>query len=261
MSWNYLETAQAAARAAGQVLRDWRDRFTVSEKSVKNLVTEADLAAQQTIFDLIYSRYPDHAYLGEEDLQRSGHSSPLRWIIDPLDGTSNYVHGFPYYAVSIALEDEQGLSVGVVYDPNRDEMFSAVRSQGATLDGRPIQTSGFGTLQEAMCLASLPIAPQRDDPAIERFLRVLEAAQTVQRSGSAAMNLANVACGRIDAFFSTSLKPWDMAAGALLVTEAGGIVSSVSGSQFDVEIPDILAVNNVNIHAELVSAIADPPAK
>jgi len=250
---DYLETAIEAARRGGEVLESWRSRFTVSEKSPANLVTEADLASQNAIHSLIQERFPDHAFLGEEDLNESGGESGYRWVIDPLDGTSNYVHGFPYYAVSIALQKDNELIVGVVFDPNRDEMFAAVKGQGARLNGQPIAPSSVGTLRESMTVASLPIAAKPDNPAIERFLLIMQHAQTVQRTGSAALNLVYVACGRIEAFWSTSLKPWDVAAGALIVVEASGRVSTIQGSEINIEEPDILTTNGTGIHDELVA--------
>ena len=246
-----LSTAAEAARAAGRVLESWAERFTVSEKSPANLVTEADLAAQETIFDLIHARYPDHGFLGEEGLPRVAEASRFRWVVDPLDGTSNYVHRFPYYAVSIALEHDGELAVGVIYDPNRDEMFCAVRGGGATLNDRAIRPSRVSALRQAMLVASLPVGGGADDPAVSRFLKVIPHAQTVQRTGSAALNLAYVASGRIDGFWSSSLKPWDVAAGALIVDEAGGRVSKMDGQPLCIEIPDLLSTNGGEIHEEL----------
>ncbi len=247
----FLKTAEEAARKAGEVLEDWGSRFTVSEKSRSNLVTEADFASQDAIYRIISGRFPDHGYLGEEGLNQPREDSPFRWIIDPLDGTSNYVHRFPYYGVSIALESDGKLIVGVVYDPNRNEMFTAVKGEGAKLNGDPIAPTDAGSLKSAMAVASLPVATKKDDPAVARFLAVLPAAQSLQRTGSAALNLAYVACGRIDVYWSSSLKPWDMAAGALLVEEAGGRVSRLDNSPFSVDQPEILASNGTSLHQEL----------
>lgn len=250
--WSALQSlAERAARLGGRVLEDWAPRFTAREKSPANLVTEADEASQQAILDCILAEHGDHRFLGEEGLRRDGGSSPYRWIIDPLDGTSNYVHRFPYYAVSIGLEHAGELVVGVIFDPNRNELFSARRGGGATLNGRPIGPSIESDIGRAMCMASLPVKAQREHPAVQRFLRVLDHAQTVQRTGSAALNLCCVACGRIEAFWSSSLSPWDQAAGALIVQEAGGRVTQVSGRAFDVNQPDLLASNGTAVHETL----------
>jgi myo-inositol-1(or 4)-monophosphatase len=248
---DFLRTAEEAARLAGAVLQDWAGRFTVSEKSRANLVTEADVAAQFAIHKHIHTRYPEHNFLGEEELCESNSDSPYRWVIDPLDGTSNYVHQFPYYAVSIGLARGNELQLGVILDPTRDEMFSAVRNCGASLDGAPIRPTRIGELRNAMVVASLPVACGVDDPAVQRFLKIMPHAQSVQRTGSAALNLAYVACGRLDAFWSSSLKPWDMAAGVLIVEEAGGKVTKLDGRRFEVDEPDLLASNGCGIHDEL----------
>ncbi|MEX0701936.1 MAG: inositol monophosphatase family protein [Planctomycetales bacterium] len=245
-----LESAIAAGWAAARVLDDWSRRFTVSEKSPANLVTEADFESQRAIHELLRARYPEHRFLGEEGLSDEG-PAPYRWIIDPLDGTSNYVHGFPYYAVSIGVEHEGELIAGVILDPTRKELFAAARGRGATLNGEPIRPSRAERLNEALVMVSLPVAVKPGHPAVERFVRTMSAAQATQRTGSAALNLAYTACGRIDAFFSTSLRPWDMAAGALIVREAGGRVSQIGGGTFDVEAPDILATNGTALHEEL----------
>ena len=243
-----------AARLGGRILQDWRAKFTAREKSPKNLVTEADFASQQAILEFILARYPDHQFLGEEGLDRKS-DSPFRWIIDPLDGTSNYVHGFPYYAVSIAVECDGELLAGAVYDPNRDELFSAARGGGATRNGDAIQVSTPRELSQALCMASLPMKASRTDLQVQQFLKMLEAAQHVQRTGSAALNLCGVACGRVDAFWSTSLMPWDMAAGVLLVREAGGQVTATDKRPFDVNLADLLASNGAPLHATVAAVL------
>ena len=253
----FVSVAEKAARKAGLVLQQWSSRFTVKEKSPANLVTEADFESQTVILETIRTRYPEHSFLGEEGLCQSNPDSQYRWIIDPLDGTSNYVHGFPYYAVSIGLECAGSLIVGVIFDPTRDEMFSACRGQGATLNGVGIQPSVIDVIGQAMTVASLPVAADERPPAVNRFLRVLESAQTVQRTGSAALNLAYVAAGRLDAFWSSSLKPWDVAGGALIVEEAGGRTTRMDGSRLNIEIPDILASNGRGIHEELQHLLSD----
>ena len=246
----FLSAAEEAALAAGRILQDWAGRFTVSEKGPADLVTEADLASQAAIYQILQARFPDHGFLGEEGLNSSP-GAEYRWIIDPLDGTSNYVHRFPYYAVSIGLEHRGKLVAGVIHDPTRGEMFSAALGQGATLDGRPIRSSRFDRLSQSMVIASFPPGVTAESEPIKRFLTVLGHAQTIHRSGSAALNLAYVAAGRLDGFWSTSLKPWDVAAGALIVAEAGGRVTKMDGSPLDIAVPDLLSTNGTGIHEEL----------
>ncbi len=250
-----LATAVEAAHLGGKVLQDWVGRFSVSEKSRANLVTEADYASQELIHQTIVSRFSDHGFLGEEGLCHESETSDYRWVIDPLDGTSNYVHGFPYYAVSIGVEKSGELVAGVIFDPNRDETFAATIGDGATLNEQPISTSGETDLAATMAMASLPVGGDEHDPAIERFLKSLKHLQTVQRSGSAALNLACVACGRIDAFWSTSLKPWDVAAGVLIVREAGGAITNLEGGRIDIMTPDILATSSRKIGQELTDIL------
>jgi myo-inositol-1(or 4)-monophosphatase len=246
----FLSVAEEAARAAGRILQDWAGRFTVSEKGPADLVTEADVASQATIHKILQARFPDHGFLGEEGLI-SIPDAEYRWIIDPLDGTSNYVHRFPYYAVSIGLEHRGQLVAGVIHDPTREETFAAALGQGATLDGRPIRSSRFDRLNQAMVIASFPPGVTAGSEPIKRFLTVLAHAQTIHRSGSAALNLAYIAAGRLDGFWSTSLKPWDVAAGALIVAEAGGRVTKMDGSPLEIAVPDLLSTNGTGIHEEL----------
>jgi myo-inositol-1(or 4)-monophosphatase len=216
-------------------------------------VTEADFAAQQVIHDLIHRRFPHHGFLGEEGLDTG--SAEFRWIIDPLDGTTNYVHGFPYFAVSIGLEKAGKLIAGAIYDPSHDEFFAASEGGGATLNKRTIRCSKVPELSQAMLVASLPVAVDPSDIGIRRFLALIPVAQTVQRTGSAALNLAYLAAGRIDGFWSASLKPWDMAAGVLIVREAGGVVTKISGQPFVLDEPDLLASNGAHLQSLLVAAL------
>lgn len=252
---DFLQAAEHAARLGGEQLEAWGEKFTAREKSPANLVTEADLASQKAIFEYLHGLYPDHRFLGEEGLLRDEGASPFRWIIDPLDGTSNYVHRFPYYAVSIGLEENGRMRAGVIFDPNRDELFAAEAGKGATLNGCPIHVSEIEQLWQSMCMASLPVKVNRSHPALKKFVKILELAQTVQRTGSAALNLCAVASGRIEAFWSTSLQPWDMAAGILIVREAGGkVTTSTDEVPFSVAVPDVLASNGRELHQSLVQA-------
>jgi myo-inositol-1(or 4)-monophosphatase len=248
----WLTAAVDAAQVAGKVLLDWQGRFSVREKSRANLVTEADEASQAAIVNLLRQQFPQHSFLGEENLNERGTSDESVWIIDPLDGTSNYVHGFPYFAVSIALMHRGEIEVGVILDPTRQDLFTACRNGGAKLNGSPLQTSGETRLDRAFGMASLPIAADPDNPAVRRFLKALSSLQTVQRTGSAALNLANLAAGRIDAFWSSSLNVWDIAAGALLVTESGGMLSNLKGDRIDLFIPSLLATSTSELQQDLI---------
>ena len=201
-------------------------------------------------------RFPDHGFVGEEGLRTPAGPSGYRWIIDPLDGTSNYVHRFPYYAVSIGLECRGELVVGVIYDPTRKELFAARRGAVRPSTIGRFGVSRFDRLDRAMVIASFPPGVAPDSLPIRRFLTVLPHAQTIHRSGSAALNLANIAAGRLDAFWSTSLKPWDVAAGALIVAEAGGRVTTMSGQPLDIEVPDLLGSNGTGIHQELSALLS-----
>ncbi|MGQ0634186.1 MAG: inositol monophosphatase family protein [Planctomycetaceae bacterium] len=252
----YQQAAEAAARAGGEALKYWSEKFTVSEKGRADLVTEADVASQKAILDCLQTQFPRHGFLGEEGLSVSSGDSDYRWVIDPLDGTSNYVHRFPYYAVSIGLQLRGELIVGVIYDPTRNELFCAARGGGAYLDGKRLQPSRFGRLCESMVIASFPPGVTAQSAAMRRFLNVLPHAQTIHRSGSSALNMAYVAAGRLDGYWSTSLKPWDMAAGVLLVREAGGRVTRTDGQPIDIEVPDLLCTNGTGIHDELQTLLS-----
>ncbi len=237
----YLTKAIDAAREAGKVLLKWREKFTISEKGRSDLVTDADFDAQKTIEKILSEAFPTHSFLGEEGLERTGAESDYRWIIDPLDGTMNYVHGFPYYCVSIALEYKGKIVVAAIYDPTRDDLFHACENTGTYYNGERVRVSGVEKLSDSLCIASLPVAGDAAHPAVKKFLAVLPVARTVQRLGSAAMNLAYLSCGRADVYWSSTLKPWDMAAGILLVQEAGGEVTRLDGSPYDIYTGEILA--------------------
>ena len=237
-------TAAAAARSAGAVLQSYRGKFEVEEKGPQDLVTDADLAAQDAVVRAIAAAFPSHDLFGEEGL-REEKGGEYRWTVDPLDGTGNYVHGFPFYCVSIGVERLSGGGpepvVGAVFDPSRDELFLAAAGGPATLNDRPMTTSGCESLRGAFLMSSIPRDSPPDAPAVRRFTHMLNRCETVQRSGSAALNLAYVACGRVDGYWSTSLKPWDQAGGAVLVAAAGGAMRTTAGDPFRVADPDLLA--------------------
>lgn len=259
-----LNVAADAARQAGELLRSMQDGITVREKGPADLVTEADLASQQLIMQRIRDHWPDDAVLGEEDPQRAEVLNRLPelercWIVDPLDGTTNFVHGLDNYGVSIALAVRGEVCVGVVYDPVRDELFQARRGGGAQLNAAPLQVSSAQRLDQALVAASLPARVHRDSAEVHRFLEVLFQAQAVRRLGSAALNLCYVGRGSIDAYWATSVQAWDVAAGLLVVTEAGGVTSRIDGRIIDLRIGDILAASTPPLQREIVAVLEAVP--
>jgi myo-inositol-1(or 4)-monophosphatase len=231
-----MQLACQAARLAGSILLSMKGSATVHAKSGKDLVTDADFAAQVAISNHLLEAYPDHDFLGEEgELGLAGSNpkppkkSPYRWVVDPLDGTTNYAHGLPQYAVSIALTLYKEPILGVIYDPEADEMFSALKGQGALLTNKPIHTSQETNLSMALVAAGLSPNLKQDSPEIQQVVRMLLACQGLRRLGSAALNLCYVACGRLDGYWGGTLKIWDIAAGVLIVRESGGVVSDFQG--------------------------------
>lgn len=247
---------EQAARAGGAVLRRLQGKIQAREKAPADLVTEADLTSQQTIRDLLLAKFPDHGFLGEEDSGEAPiSSSEYTWIVDPLDGTTNYVHGLDNYCVSVALRHRDEIVVGTVYDPTRDECYSAIRGEGAFLNGQRLTTSDTVQLDKALVAASFPARVQPDSPEVRRFLEVLYRCRALRRLGSAALNLCYVAAGRLDAYWATTVKIWDVAAGTLLVHEAGGIVTALDSSPLDLDRPRFVASSNSSLHAELISVL------
>ena len=251
-----LNFAIQTARDAGRLLAERFGRaLQISNKSELDLVTESDLASERLIIDRIKSHYPRHAILAEE----SGASEPAdrekesdwRWIIDPLDGTTNYAHGYPCYCVSIGLEGNGHMEIGVVYNPMLDEMFSAERGRGASLNGRRIRVSPTPTLKSALLCTGFPYDVRERNEFARHFANFIMNAQGVRRDGAAALDLAYVAAGRFDGFWEEGLKPWDVAAGILLVEEAGGQVTGFQGQPFRVNDRDVTASNG-RIHAEML---------
>jgi myo-inositol-1(or 4)-monophosphatase len=250
--------AERAARAAGEVLLQWEGRCHAEEKSPGELVTQADIESQQAIESIILSEYPNHDFLGEEGNATWPRRSDYRWIVDPLDGTTNFVHGLSYYAVSIAVEFRGEVVAGVIFDPKRDECFSTVLRGGARLNGRQVHVSKCPTLKEALVAASFSAQSAGDCLEARQFVELLVGCRGLRRLGSAALNLAYVACGRLDGYWATSLKPWDVAAGALLLREAGGTLTGVHGRPFDLENPSVLAAGQEMLHRELLRALRRP---
>jgi len=260
----FLDVCLEAAKRGGDVLLDWQDRFQAREKGPKDLVTEADLAAQEAVRETIRNAFPDHDFLGEEDApERKARGLPpiterrseFRWIVDPLDGTTNYVHHLPGYAVSIALQRENTLECGVVYDPLTQECFVAERGKGATLNGKRLTTSGCRHIDQALVAVSFSPHVTRESAEIKRFVEILLASQSVRRLGSAALNLSYVAAGRLDGYLATSVSIWDIAAGVLLVEEAVGNVAGLDGLALCLERPELVAAASRPLLDDLVMAI------
>lgn len=240
----FLEVCESAARAGGRILLDWRGGLGIREKGPADLVTEADLAAQKEVRNILLTRFPSHGFIGEEDQRTSARDCEYRWIVDPLDGTVNYVHGLPHYCVSVALARRGQIVVGAVYAPVPGDCYTAELGRGARLNGQPIAVSACDDLSQALVAASFPPRTCRGDPELEDFIEVLEVCRSIRRFGSAALNLCYVASGRLDAFWSTNIHSWDIAAGILLVREAGGVVQSLQGGVIDLDRPQFIAASS-----------------
>jgi myo-inositol-1(or 4)-monophosphatase len=227
-----LTIAVRAARRAGSIInRAALDGgvLEVRSKRANDYVTQVDRAAEEAIMEVVRKAYPDHGFLAEES-GASAEGAEVRWIIDPLDGTTNFIHGFPQYCVSIAVEQRGALAHAVVYDPARNELFTASKGRGAFLNDRRIRVSKCRRLQDALIGTGFPFKELgRVDPYLVQLKRLMSQASGVRRAGAAALDLAYVACGRLDAFWELGLSPWDMAAGALLIQEAGGLVGDLEG--------------------------------
>lgn len=251
-----IELAIRAAREAGAILQDFAARgFRIEHKGRINLVTEADLASERHIKELIAAHYPTHKILAEESGASAHTSDEYTWIIDPLDGTTNFSHGYPCYAVSIGIEHKGQSIAGVIYDPTRDELFAAERGAGATLNGEKIRVSEIDSLERALLVSGFPydVRERMNDylPAWEAFLHH---AQAVRRLGAAAIDMACVACGRMEGFWEKGLNAWDVAAGWVIIEEAGGRVTKLDGSAFDNHSSSLLCTNG-KVHDEMLGVI------
>lgn len=254
----FPQICEKAARAAGQVLLDWQGRITPKEKGSRDLVTEADFASQAKIREILLGAFPSHDFLGEEDLPDSklgNRSAEYRWVVDPLDGTQNYVHRLQTFAVSIALQKRGEVVLGTVFDPVANECYTAIKGQGAYLNGARLGTKNCLVANDAMVAVSFSPHVERDSVEFRRFVETTLACQSIRRLGSAALNLAYLAAGRLDAYFATSVKIWDIAAGVLLVSEAGGIISSIHGGPVDLENPRFLASATESLHGEMLEVL------
>ena len=249
----FLDAAWQAASVAGEIIRDnWQRPKRVEYKGAIDLVTTVDHESERKIVELLRHRFPGHSILAEEETNLRVGTSAYRWTIDPLDGTTNFAHGYPQFCVSIALERDDKVILALVYDPLRQECFRAIMNRGATLNGEPIATSATNELDKALLATGFPYDQRgHADFYLSYFRAFLQCSQGIRRGGSAALDLAYVACGRLDGFWEMKLKPWDTAAAALIVSEAGGKLSDFSGQPFSIWGSETLASNG-SIHDEMI---------
>jgi myo-inositol-1(or 4)-monophosphatase len=244
------------AREAGALLMThFRRRIAFEYKGDVDLVTEADRSAEALITERIRARWPRHDLVGEEGA-RVETGSDYRWYIDPLDGTTNFAHGFPIFCVSLGLEHRGKLVAGVIYDPTRDELFAAERGSGAHLNQRRVHVSKVANMSESLCGTGFPSHKRHKNPNIHFYHQITLRTHGVRRAGSAALDLASVACGRLDAFWEFNLNPWDTAAGVLLVEEAGGNITDLTGGPWRLDSRETLATNGL-VHANFVRIMED----
>jgi myo-inositol-1(or 4)-monophosphatase len=251
-----LESAIEIAKIAGEIqLSGFGKIHEIKHKGKIDIVTEIDKFSEEAIFAEIRRRFPEDDIQAEEGSARAT-GAKFKWIVDPLDGTVNYSHGFPFFSVSIAVQDEGELVAGVVFDPSRGEIFSAEKGKGAKLNGSPIKVSQVEKLQQALVATGFAYNVHEEEryTNIDHFSHFVKRAQAVRRPGSAAIDLAWVACGRIDGFWELYLKPWDMAAGVVLIREAGGMVTDFNGGCYAVDGTQILASNKF-LHEEMMSVL------
>ena len=252
MTASFPDIAADIAREAGALLAGFFERRVSFElKGEFDLVTEADRASERLVIERLHRQFPSHSIVAEEGGGHAGPSS-YRWYVDPLDGTTNFAHGYPVYNVTLALEHDGELVAGVIFDPNRHEMFSAERGSGAFLNGERIRVSQAPRIQDSLVATGFPSRKRHLNVNVHFYYQLAMLSHGVRRAGSAAIDLAYVACGRYDAFWEFGLNPWDMAAGLLLVSEAGGQCSDMQGGRADLRGPHILADNGA-IHQEIVA--------
>ncbi len=249
-------TGIGAAYKSAEIINNYSGKLTsIKKKGPIDLVTEADLASEKNIIETIRSRFPDHEILAEESgLNKTGNST-CQWIVDPLDGTTNFAHQIPVFAVSIAFAVNNVIKVGVVLNPVSGELFTAVHGQGATLNGKRISVSEEKNISESLLVTGFPYdVKQILDPVMLRFKQCVAASRGIRRLGSAALDLCFVACGRFEGFWEENLKPWDTAAGWLIAQEAGAMVTDFSGAPYTLDKKEILATN-CHIHNKMKSTL------
>lgn len=247
--------AVEAARNAGAIVEEYaRKGFRVEHKDAVNLVTDADTRAEQVIVEAIRRAFPDHQILAEERGQ-AGSTSPYKWVIDPLDGTTNFAHGFPAYCVSIGVEYQGRCILGVVFDPTRQELFAAEAGGGAFLNGTPLRVSRASRLDAALLVTGFAYdIRESEQNNLDHFARFALRAQGIRRTGTAALDLCYVAAGRFDGFWELKLHPWDTAAGSVILLEAGGRLSDLSGGSFSIYGKELVASNGL-VHEEMLEVL------
>ncbi|ABF41061.1 Inositol-1(or 4)-monophosphatase [Candidatus Koribacter versatilis Ellin345] len=251
--FQFVSKIEAIAREAGALLLGYfHQRVKIEYKGDVDLVTVADRASEKLIVDRVRATWPGYDIVGEEGT-RDESGSDYRWYIDPLDGTTNFAHGYPVFCVSMGLEHRGEMLAGVLYDPTRDELFAAEKGKGAYLNGAPIHVSATKRLCESLLATGFPSHKRHKNPNIHFYHEITLHSHGVRRAGSAALDLANVACGRYDGFWEFNLNPWDTSAGTLLVTEAGGRVTRYDGSTWRMDSKETLASNGL-IHDEMMRA-------
>ena len=257
---SYLEISAEIAREAGALLHTFFERHIGFElKGEFDLVTEADRASEKLVIERLHAHFPTHSIVAEESGGHVGESSEYCWYVDPLDGTTNFAHGFPMYNVTLALEKAGEIIAGVIFDPERNEMFACALGSGASLNDRRIHVSNVRQVDDALVATGFPSRKRHQNINVHFYYQLAMITHGVRRAGAAALDLAYVACGRLDAFWEFGLKPWDIAAGLLLVREAGGYVTDLAGGQDALQAEGIIAANS-DLHEKLRKLLNDAAA-
>ncbi len=269
MDQDHLKVAVRAARAAAVELMSRRDSRVLSEKAPRDLVTDADVAAQRTIREILEGAYPQYAFVGEEQGENDPPDSVLRgdddappcWVVDPLDGTVNYVHRLQNFAVSIGLWHRGTMRLGVIYDPVYEELFTAIDGQAAYCNGRVMQPSRCVTTDQALVACSFPAGIDRHAPEINQFVNVLENCRSLRRLGSCALNMCYVADGRLDAYWATSVKSWDAAAGIVIARQAGATITACDGGKLNEWVPKFCLSSTAQLNGQMTKLLTEPGAE
>ncbi len=265
MNEQHLQVAVAAARAGANELMSRRYSRSVREKAPKDLVTDADLASQKAIRSILMENFPNYAFVGEEygetepmeSVRQGDQDAPPCWVVDPLDGTANYVHRLQSFAVSIGLYAAGRMRLGVIYDPVCEEMFTAIDGQGAFVNGQRMKVSGCEELDDSMLACSFPAGVQSDSPSVAQFVRMLVVCRSLRRLGSCALNMCYVADGRLDGYWATSVNSWDAAAGIVIAREAGASITGWDGSPLDDWEPKFCLTGSAVLLQKMVAVLAN----